>query len=134
MQSIHRRTPKLKCDFNKVALQLYWNIEIVRRRCSSVSLRNISRLPSDSSNQSLWEQINVEYISLLTLQSFLNQPLYDEKYLIYVHIASKLFWPIWNAASSLSISPQLDMISIVQKNVLNLLRGAYLAFICEQFS
>ena len=70
----------------------------------------------------------------MKLQSFLNQPLYDEKYLIYVHIALKLFWPIWNAASSLSISPQLDMISIVQKNVLNLLRGAYLAFICKLFS
>ena len=25
MQQIHRRTPMPKCDFNKVALQLYWN-------------------------------------------------------------------------------------------------------------
>ena len=25
MQQIYRRTPMLKCDFNKVALQLYWN-------------------------------------------------------------------------------------------------------------
>ena len=25
MQQIYRRTPMRKCDFNKVALQLYWN-------------------------------------------------------------------------------------------------------------
>ena len=25
MQQIYRRTPMPKCDFNKVALQLYWN-------------------------------------------------------------------------------------------------------------
>ena len=25
MQQIYRRTPMTKCDFNKVALQLYWN-------------------------------------------------------------------------------------------------------------
>ena len=25
MQQIYRRTPRLKCDFNKVVLQLYWN-------------------------------------------------------------------------------------------------------------
>ena len=25
MQQIYRRTPMPKCDFNKVALQVYWN-------------------------------------------------------------------------------------------------------------
>ena len=30
MQQIYRRTPMLKCDFNKVAKQLYWNCTSAR--------------------------------------------------------------------------------------------------------
>ena len=54
MQQIYRRTPAPKCDFNKVALQLYWNrtlakllcnfIEIaLRHGCSLVNLLHIFR-------------------------------------------------------------------------------------------
>ena len=39
MQQIYRRTPMLKCDFNKVAKQLYWNT--LWHRCSSVNLLDI---------------------------------------------------------------------------------------------
>ena len=93
----------LLCSFIQIVL---W------RKCSPVNLWNISRTIRGSSNQCLLEQINIEYISWL--QYFLNQPLYDKKYLLYVHISLKLFWPIWNAASSLSITPQLGIISIAQ--------------------
>ena len=39
MQQIDRRTPMLKCHFNKIALQLYWN----RTLASSVNLLYIFR-------------------------------------------------------------------------------------------
>ena len=41
MQQIYRRTPMPKCDFNKVAKQLYW-IEL-RHGCSPVHLLHIFR-------------------------------------------------------------------------------------------
>ena len=41
MQHIYRRTPMRKCDFNKVAKQLYWNT--LWHGCSPVSLLHIFR-------------------------------------------------------------------------------------------
>ena len=43
MKQIYRKTPTLKCDVNKVALQLYWNH--FWHGCSSVSLMHIFRTP-----------------------------------------------------------------------------------------
>ena len=44
MQQIYRRTPRPKCDFNKVALQLYWNHTSAWGH-SPVNLLNIFRTP-----------------------------------------------------------------------------------------
>ena len=43
MQQICRRTHMPKCDFNKVALQLYWNY--TSHKCSAVNLLHIFRTP-----------------------------------------------------------------------------------------
>ena len=43
MQHIYRRTPMPKCDFNKVAEQLYWNEITLRHGCSPVNLLHIFR-------------------------------------------------------------------------------------------
>ena len=43
MQQIYRRTPILKCDFNRVALQLYWNH--TWHECSPENLLHVFRTP-----------------------------------------------------------------------------------------
>ena len=55
MQQIYRRIPVLKCDFNKVAFQLYWNY--TRHECCPVNLLHIVRtsLPKNTSGRLLLE-------------------------------------------------------------------------------
>ena len=43
MQQIYRKTPMPKCDFNKVAKQIYWNRTLAW--CSPVNLLHIFRTP-----------------------------------------------------------------------------------------
>ena len=59
MQQIYRETPMPKCDFNKVALQIYSNfIEIaLRHGCSSVNALHIFRTPF-LKNSSGWLLLN----------------------------------------------------------------------------
>ena len=81
MQRIYRRSPMLKCDFNKVAFQLYWNctsawlfsckfaayfsnfIEIaLQHGCSPLNLLHISRtpFPKNTSGGLLLTIVNLE--------------------------------------------------------------------------
>ena len=50
MQQIYRRTPILKCDFNKVALQLYWN----RASAWVFSCKFAAYFQNIFSNEHLW--------------------------------------------------------------------------------
>ena len=45
MQQIYRRTSISKCEFNKVALQLYWNQISLLYECSLVNLLHVFRTP-----------------------------------------------------------------------------------------
>ena len=68
MQQIYRRKPVPKCDFNKVAKQLYFEIAH-RHGCSPVNLLHIFRTPKNTSGRLL---LRVEALSINFTRSFMN--------------------------------------------------------------
>ena len=110
---------KLLCSF--IEIVLWW-------RCSPTNLWILSRTLPDSSKQYLSEQINVEYLLLWHFNIFLTS-LYIIKNTWFTYT---LHWNYFDLSErsffSPSISPQLDIISIAHKKVVNMLGWRYLAF------
>ena len=66
MQQIYRRTIMPKCDFNKVALELYWN----RTSAWMVSCSFTSYFQNNFSQEHLWIAASVVHNYLLKVVSF----------------------------------------------------------------
>ena len=66
MQQIYRRTPMPKCDFNKVAKQLYWN----RISALVFSCKFTAYFQNIFSQEYLWTAASVSFIDLVWLLLF----------------------------------------------------------------
>ena len=84
MQQIYRRTDILHCDFNKVALELYWNN--TSAWVSPVNLLHIFRTPFEQ-NTYRGLLLNLAYMLLLVLQCFIESEI---KLLIYLDFTISL--------------------------------------------